>query len=433
MKRFLLLFISVFILGYCVASAAPTPEAGTAASVTLRQSFEWARGRSEDLRIRKETIRQSELRGRAALGGIYPDVSWEFTDTWQEPAGVKALERQGFAGFVEKEQVESKFSLKQPIFSGMREFSVWSGAKRESTRNTLRLERASRELFLRTAESFYNVLGYETDWQSADTALKLAEDRVKELRSFMRLGKARDSEVFTAQARAAALKAELERLQGRIASARQELSFLTGQDLSSQPLTDDIPNPPTVIPLEEALSKAQNRTDLRAQREEVELQRLRIRYEKGFFWPTADITGNYYTQRPTFMDDIDWDVVFSVKAPLFQGGAVKARVREAVSAREQSLLTLQEMERDVSFSIRRLHADLTAAVREVQSQEEATQAAQKSYDALIKEYRLGLVTNLDVLQALDFLQSQRSTHNATLINAKRLYLQLSVATESEKQ
>ncbi len=46
-----------------------------------------------------------------------------------------------------------------------------------------------------------------------------------------------------------------------------------------------------------------------------------------------------------------------------------------------------------------------------------------------EEYRLGLVTNLDVLQALDLVQTQRAARNAALMQAKRLYISLGVATE----
>jgi outer membrane protein len=141
------------------------------------------------------------------------------------------------------------------------------------------------------------------------------------------------------------------------------------------------------------------------------------------------VTGNYYTKRPTFMDEINWDLALSLKMPLYQGGAVTAKVREAESAWRQARLTLEEMERDVAYNVRRLHGELSAAVEETRSLEEAAQAAQKSYDALRQEYKLGLVTNLDVLQALDQLQTQQSARDEARLKAKRLSLELNVAME----
>ena len=181
--------------------------------------------------------------------------------------------------------------------------------------------------------------------------------------------------------------------------------------------------------MEEVLSRLKDRSDLRAQKEDVAAKKWRIRYQKGFYWPTADLAGQYYTQRSTFLQDVDWDVVLSVQVPLFQGGTVSAAVREAQAAYRQSVLVLEEMERRAAHAVRRTHGELSAAVRETQALDEAARAAQKSYDALLEEYRLGLVTNLDVLQALDLLQAQKNAREAARLKAKRLFIQLNVAVE----
>ncbi len=418
----LLALLGAASFGFGAAPAGPSP-------VTLRQCYEWAKARNEDLKIRQEDIVQSKARARAALGGAYPSVDWKWTDTWQDPKGVDKLESRGFSGFVEKSQIDSRFSVNQPIFSGLREFSAYKGFKRESAKNALLLERADKELFARTADVFYTVVLHETDRENTEASLRLAQDRVKDLGRFKRLGKARDSEVFTAEAHAAALKARLQQIQSRLGSAREELSYLTGQDLSTLPILDEIPNPPDVSDLDAFLVQGKNRTDLQAQREDVAARRLRIRYEKGSYWPSVDVTGNYYTQRATFLEDIQWDVILALEVPLFQGGAVSARVKEATAAYRQSILTLQAMEREVYHSIRQTHGELLAAMRETQSLEEASAAAQKSYDALLDEYKLGLVTNLDVLQALDLLQAQNSARDAARVNMKMLFIRLNVTVE----
>lgn len=440
----LLLGQGAFVLGD--ASAAPAPsdnpvrQTGTmpggqgparflAAAVTLRQCYEWARERSEDLKIRQEDINQANARGRAALGGAYPYVDWKWTDTWQDPKGVDKLAAQGFSGFVEKSQVDSRFSIKQPIFSGLREWSAYSGFKNERTRNELLMARAEKELFAQTATAFYTVLLNESDRENVTAALGLAQDRAKELRGFRRLGKARDSEVYTAEAHFASLRAQLQQVQSRIVSSREDLSYLTGQDMTSVPLSDEIPDSPAPGALDEVIAQAKQRSDLRAQREEIAINRKKIRYQKGYYWPVVDVTGNYYTQRATFLDVIDWDVVLSVQVPLFQGGSVSARVKESQSAYKQSSLLLERMERDIIHSVRKIHSSLSSAVAETQSLEEAAKAAQQSYDSLMKEYKLGLVTNLEVIQAMDMLQAQRGAYDAARLNAKMLFIQLNVAVE----
>ena len=110
---------------------------------------------------------------------------------------------------------------------------------------------------------------------------------------------------------------------------------------------------------------------------------------------------------------------------------MSAKVREAVSAYRQAALTLKALERNVTHLIRKIHGELLGAIQETRSLEEAAQAAQESYDALREEYKLGLATNLEVLQALDLLQSQQSARDAARLKAKRLFIQLKVAAENE--
>src|SRR5258706_13037708 len=138
------------------------PAEESAAGTGLRQCYEWGLRRSEDLKARREDILQSESRARAASGGILPLLKWEVNDTWQDPSGVDELERKGFSGFVNKNQVESFVSLKQPVFSGFKEFSAGSGFKRQQAMNALKFERASKELYQKTAEAFYAVQANET-------------------------------------------------------------------------------------------------------------------------------------------------------------------------------------------------------------------------------------------------------------------------------
>ncbi len=419
-EKTLPMFIAALLLG--AAASAQDP-------VSLRRAYDWAVDRDEALKSQRKDIDQSQAQARAAIGGALPQLDWNWTDTYQDPSGVDKLVRQGLGDFVQKNQVESKISLKQPLFSGLREWSAWSGFLRETSRDEALYRRGARLLFQRTADAYYDVLGHEADRANAAAALALSRDRLRELRGFLRLGKSRPSEVFTAEARVASFEGQLEHINGQIAASRQDLSLVTGQDLTDAPLDDDPSVLPSTGPLEAELSALHDRSDLRAQRDEVEAQRLRVRYERGGRWPTADVTGTYYFQRPAFMSDLTWDVMLELKMPLFHGGSIDAAIKQAKAARDQAQLSLEEKERAAAHDVRTLHDQLAAALRESRALDAAAQAAQKSYDALQGEYRLGLVTNLEVLEALDFLQAQKNARDAARINAKRLDVKLGVAVE----
>jgi outer membrane protein len=57
----------------------------------------------------------------------------------------------------------------------------------------------------------------------------------------------------------------------------------------------------------------------------------------------------------------------------------------------------------------------------------ATEAALKNYEAQVRDYRLGLVTNLDVLQALTALQQNRRALDRVRFASKLDYVRLEAA------
>ena len=419
-----MIVFSLFVRNLFAAETVP------GSTVTLSQCYEWAKEQSRDLKVWQENMEQSQAKARAALGGALPDVKWDFSESLQDPSGVDRLESKGYSGFVKKNQTDSTLSVRQPIYSGFKDFSARSGYLRQRAANALKLERARREIYATVAQSFYTVLQYQTEWSNAAAALVLAQDRVKELNSFLRIGKSRESELFVAQARISALKARMQRIAAQEHSAREELSYLTALDLSACSLSDQVLLPPPVQGQGVLLERARLRTDLKALKEEAAAGQYRIRYERGFFWPTVGVLGRYYTQRATFLEDVKWDASLNFTLPIYQGGTVQANIREAESAHRQTLAELADLERRIFHRVRDLSERLSSALSEIVSLEEAAETARKSYDALRKEYRLGLVTNLDVLQALDLFQEQESARDNARLNAKLLYIQLSVAAET---
>ena len=58
----------------------------------------------------------------------------------------------------------------------------------------------------------------------------------------------------------------------------------------------------------------------------------------------------------------------------------------------------------------------------------ALDASEKNYKLQVEDFKHSLVNNLDVLQALQDLESVRRDHVAAKSNAKRAYWNLKVAT-----
>ena len=414
---FPLLFL---VIAQSLAAGEPLP-AGM--SLDLKRCYDLAVQQSEPLKRQREDIVRSQSQARAALGGAFPHVSWKWSDLRQDGSG---LDSGNVGGLLEKNQIESKFSLQQPLFTGLKEFSAYAGFKKQEARDEWRLRQAELQLYDEVSRAYYDVVALESALANNATSVKLSQDRLDELKSFYRLGKSREGEIFSAESQLAALKAIQVRLKGQIRVARETLSFLTGQEMGVAALTQETVVAPEPVTL--YLNQSARRPDLEAQRQEVLAQTLRVRYEKGSYWPMANLSGNYYTQRPAFYDPIQWDVLLNLDVPLFQGGTVKARVKDARSGLQQAQLDLEYLERQIQSDVKKAYEAWTASLDESQSLGEAYQAAKKSYDAQRREYRLGLVTNLDVLNAMNLMQTAKRAWDDAGVESQRRYVALVVAT-----
>jgi outer membrane protein TolC len=393
--------------------------------IDLRRCYEWALTSHEGLARQRETIAQSQARGRVALSGALPTVAWEWRGTRQDTRGLQ----NSFGGFIERDQVESKFTLDQSIYHGFREWSARAGFKKEAARDLLLLKRAEVLLFADVATLYYNAVGLQNAVTDTDNARRLAEDRVTDLKDFLRLGKTRASEVHSAESQAARLRAEVTRLKSRLRGARTELSFLTQRPLGDAALPDDLDAVPGDQPLEKFLKAAQRRSDLEAQRRDAEGREYNLRYERADRYPTLGLTAHWYTRRPTLFEPVDWDASLSLRAPLYQGGRTVGTVAEIRSQKKQSELYLKELTRRVDTDVRRAYDDWVDSGAEIADLATARKAAEASHAAQIKEYRLGLVTNLDVLMALQTLLDAKRALDDARIESRRRYVALMVAAE----
>lgn len=399
-------------------------------SLKLQDCFQMAVDRSESLKNRKELIEQAKADARAAIGGVLPDVRWIWTDFVQD-AKTDSRGEGVSSTLTRKERIEHRFNAQQSLFSGFREMSATKGFRREEKRNELLYKRAGVELFNTVAESFYGVILAETNLGNTRAALKLAQERVADLKNRASLGKTRESEVLSALSQVALLKSEERANIAEVAITREELSFLIGKDVSAMPLEDQLPTVFAVPILEQVLDQVLHRSDIQARKEDVIAKRFSVRYERGGHWPSLNVSANYYTKRVGFQDGIDWDALFTANIPLFQGGTVRANVRRALSELRQAENNLSLIEREVTSTVKREQERLASSIQEAQELSEAYRTAKRSYELQVREYRLGLVNNLEVISALNASLASKQRLDETTIRIKLNYLRLKTAVEDD--
>ena len=392
----------------------PPPEAD------LPQCYAWAQEQSESLHMQMEQIYQIEQQFKVALAAALPNLSFNASDKWLDTGG---------AGSYTTPQPQVNFALSQTLFSGLREYAAMAASKHQGQAAELQLRHARALLFQDVSNAFYLITSLDAQLANDQMAVELFASRIKELNRFEDLGRSRHSEVVLAESQEAALEAQAEALKGQIAVARELLSFLTGKDLSLTRLTDKLERLHALDPEESLLARAYDRTDVESLHKQMLAQEDQVRLAKGAWAPTVSFLGDYYLKRMAGLDSIRWDAGITAGLPLFAGGGQLAAVRQAESQVSQARYNFELGLRQARTQIHSRYMTLRAAVSSADAAEKAYLKADESYRLETKEYRLGLVTNLDVLQALNSLVSAKTIFDIDVVQTKLNLLQLKAATE----
>jgi len=368
--------------------------AGRAEPVTLDAAYAAAMARSESVAVAAEQVLQAREHVRQAGGSIAPTVSGVASYLWQQE--VKTPLGQSIAPTT---QPFAKVTATQPLFRGLREFAALRQARTLVRAQEEAGRQVGTQLFEDVVQGFYAVLAAEDDQRALAVELDAYDRRISELEDRVKTGRSRVSEVLAARSARASLGAQAEAVRGQVAAARDTLAFLTGLDPAIA-LQDTEPAPGTVPPLADFLPRVAARPDVRSAIFRRDVAAEGVAFARGAYLPSLDLIGNYYLKRTGLLADSHWDAQIALTVPLFTGGVTTSRVREARSVARQSDQELSRARRQAEQEIRLFYDRVQSDRAQVDALAAAADAADKNNKEQTREYGLGLVTNLDVLQAL---------------------------------
>ncbi|OGX25152.1 MAG: hypothetical protein A3D10_04015 [Omnitrophica WOR_2 bacterium RIFCSPHIGHO2_02_FULL_48_11] len=398
--------------------AATVSQDPSSTELTLPECYQLALKQSEKIAIQQQLIKETEARFLQSLSGILPRVSYSLSE--------KRQDGRGDSNFTLREIPEQKFVFSQPLFSGFKEFAAMAASRAEGRQRKQEKIRAEQLLFTDVADAFYFFFTYQQDLETLEAIHTALAQRVEELKSREELGRARPSEVASAESRLSRIEAELELVKARQATARQLMEFLIGKPFAA--LLDPVAERPALEILDTYLAKVDQRPDVMAFKEAWEVAKKEVVVARAGFFPVVGMDGNYYTKRTGNSSDVDWDVTLKVDVPLFQGGENVGKTKEASAKEQGAKLKFAEARRNAVLDIQNIYTQYAAALKRTAALAKALQAVEKNYELQKEDYRFNLVNNLEVLQALEELQDVRREHSGVTNETKQLYWKLQAAT-----
>lgn len=407
-----MLFLA-WIAGTALSQAAPL------APVTLSQAYQSALKNTQTLSIEVARTTQASERIAQARSEIFPKLN--------AVGDYTKIDRPS-SSLVDPTQKSARLNLTQPLFHGLREFAALRAAKATLASQKALEEHAKLTLYSSVGVTYYSVLLTEQDLSDLQMLLELTEKRVKELKGRANIGRSRRSELLSAQSQAATLRAQVQAAELAAIQAKEDFRLATGlnEPWSLEKPAQEIPGDGTgsLKPMNEFLSQIESRPDIEALKQRslaaMELKSV----ARGSYLPNLDLGANYYLYREGTLKDSKWDLGLTLTVPLFQGGLIRAQVAEAEAVVQEQELLLEQARRIAEREIRLAHQTLQSAISQISILNEGLQIAEKNYEEQSRDYRYGLSTNLDVIQALNAFQEAKRAFDRTRYQAQAAWVTL---------
>lgn len=285
---------------------------------------------------------------------------------------------------------------------------------------------AQQNLMLRTTQAYFDVL-LAQDRNTLIVAQKEAIQRqLLQAKANFDVGTATVTDVNEAQARYDLIVAQELAALNEIEIAKRSLQAITGklpERLAS--VREDIQISPSLKPMQEwqEVAHASN-LNIQIQQETVQVNEKDIEIARAGHYPTVDAVANYQDSYANggqygFGGDLKTaSIGVEVSVPLYQGGAVNSRIRQAAYTRQKALDDLQNALRQTSLETQRAYLNLNTSIAQVKALEQALKSSQSQLDSTKLGYEVGIRTSIDVLNA----QQQFYSANRDLLQARYNYL-----------
>jgi len=373
--------------------------------LSLNELYIASKNNIETLKKSESQLTQSLERKKQAQGALLPTLRFVANETRIDAPKSGMINR----AFVLTRQYSTALRLEQPLLRG------GSLAALQLTEEDYLLQKFLKNfeeklLYQLVLRNYFDFLKAKIDLESLSELELLSTKREKELKHLTTLGRARKAELIQAEAQTLNAKASLHEALSYFKKVKENLVFLSGEDFDEVSVYETKNS--EVKSLGYFQAKLNETPERLAKNQEVRIAEEQIKIAKGGHYPNVDFFSNYYFDRTGILQTSEWDLGVVVSFPLFQGGTVQSRIREVVEAKKTAQLSKYELDRTQERDLKILFNQHEETLEQIRFLKEAAHKAEESYKLNSKDYRLGLVTNLEVLQSLNlYIELKRNLKN----------------------
>jgi outer membrane protein len=336
-------------------------------------------------------------------------------------------------------------TLTQPVFR-LQNWIAISQADYLVIQGQATLQNAQQDVALRAAQAYFDVLLAQDNVALSEAQKVAISEQLAQAKRNFEVGTSTIVDTLEAQARYDQSVAKEIADQNDLEVKKRALQVLLGKLPDSltplhEPLMLAEPKPNNI---EDWVGAGANSSfSVLAARANLDFTQREISRQRAGHLPTLDVSGNYtHTHNPANSipgvagagsDTGSIGLVLSV--PIFSGGIIQSRVREAVALRDKAQQDFESTQRTVAQSVRQQYLNVTSGIAQVKALEQALTSTQSQLDSTILGRDVGVRTSVDVLNAQQqVFQTRRDLQQARynyLLNTLRLKAAAGLLSEND--
>ncbi len=289
---------------------------------------------------------------------------------------------------------------------------------------------SQQELIVRVTQAYFDVLRTQAAFKLAQSDLEAAQKRLEQTQKRYDVGLIPVTDLADALAARDQRSAAVIKAENALSFAREGLRTITGQSIDylldvkdGLVLLTPVPND-----LKEWTSFAEKQ-NLKLQSAEISINinREEIEVQRSGHYPTLDLVASYAYQEPPVLTNLprmsdayyyQSQVAVQLNVPLYMGGSVSSRTRQATYLFQQAQDQYEAARLDTVRNTKDAFRTVNAKIDEVKAFQQGKKSAEMQLEANEAGYQVGTRTIVDVINA----QNQLSLAISNLNNSRYDYL-----------
>ena len=376
--------------------------AGSVAAADLLQVYREALLNDAQYAAARATVEAGREKLPQGLAGLLPTIGATANTVWNEneysPRNLPSWSRDFNSNSWNVNLTQPLFRWQNVVQYGQ---AQWQVAQAEAN-----FAQAGQDLILRVAQAYFDVLYAEENLKAVRAAKRSIAQQLEQAKKNFEVGTATITDTHEAQSRYDLASAQEVAGENELQVKQYALRVLVGKDVGalSRLRAEATLQPPQPTSMEKWVEAAENDSfSVQAQQAAVEVASREIERMRAGHYPTLDAVANYGTNNAissnTRMETEAHNIGLQLTIPLYQGGVVNSRTREAAANRNAAASSLENARRTASLAAKQAYLGVVNGLAQVGALNAALVSSRSALESNKLGYEVGVRINIDVLNA----------------------------------